>query len=262
MNGGGMEYPMMANDAATASNMFTVSLTCHEIAHTYFPFYTGINERKYAWIDEGMASLLPGDLLKEMGLAQQPLRFDVMQYSSAAGKESDLPLMTPSYQLRSGSYYLLSYSKSPIAFHLLRDDMGDERFKAALQAFIERWKGKHPTPFDLFFTFNDVAGEDYAWFWKPWFFDYGAYPDLAIEESEIKGKSGRLLIRKVGAMPVPIHLTIRLEENKQKIIHLPVSVWRDGNDTYEMKLKFEEEIRSIRLGDGEIPDVNPGNNSP
>ena len=261
MNGGGMEYPMMANDAATSSSMFTVSLTCHEIAHTYFPFYTGINERKYAWIDEGLASFLPGDLLKEMGLTQQPLRFDVMQYANAAGKESDLPLMTPSYQLRSGSYYLLSYAKAPIAFQLLRDDMGDDRFKAALQAFIERWKGKHPTPFDLFFTFNDVAGEDYAWFWKPWFFDYGAYPDLALEESEIKGKSGRLLIRKVGQMPVPIHLTINLEGSKQKVIHLPISVWREGNDTYEMKLKFEEAIRSIRLGDAEIPDVNMGNNS-
>jgi aminopeptidase N len=259
MNGGGMEYPMMANDAATQSSMFTYSLTCHEIAHTYFPFYTGINERKYAWIDEGMASFLPGDLMKEMGFTQQPLRFDVAQYLNAAGKESDLPLMTPSYQLRSGTYYMLSYAKSVIAFELLRDDMGDETFKKALKEFIHRWKGKHPTPFDLFFTFDDVAGEDHAWFWKPWFFDFG-YPDLAIEQSSIKGKAGSVVIRKIGHLPIPIHLKVTLEGNKQKILHLPVSVWRAGNDTYEMKLKFDEDIRSVRLGDVEIPDVNAGNN--
>lgn len=260
ISGGGMEYPMMANDAATRSRMYTYSLTCHEIAHTYFPFYTGINERKYAWIDEGLASFLPGDLMKDMGFTQQPHRFDVVQYLNTAGTESDLPLMTPSYQLRSSTYYMLSYSKATIAFELLRDDLGDEVFKKALHTFIERWKGKHPTPFDLFFTFDDVAGEDHAWLWKPWFFETG-YPDLAIEASSIKGKTGKVLIRKVGSLPIPIHLTVKLADNKQKILHLPVSVWRDGQDSYEMKLKFEEEILSLRLGDVEIPDVNTANNA-
>ena len=28
----------------------------HEIAHTYFPFYMGINETRYAYMDEGWAT--------------------------------------------------------------------------------------------------------------------------------------------------------------------------------------------------------------
>ena len=53
-----MEYPMMVNDRSIEDRMYMVSLTSHEIAHTYFPFYMGINETKYAWMDEGWASFI------------------------------------------------------------------------------------------------------------------------------------------------------------------------------------------------------------
>ncbi len=261
LQGGGMEYPMMANDAATTNAMYTYSLTCHEIAHTYFPFYMGLNEQKYAWIDEGLASFIPGDLLKAKGLSRNPLRYDVVQYSTIAGTETDVPLMIPSYQLRGKTYYSIVYSKAPVALAMLRDDMGAEVFQEALQEFIRRWNGKHPNPFDLFFTFDDVANENYDWFWKPWFFESG-YPDLGIASLDVKDKSGKIVIEKIGTIPIPIHLIVSLGNGSNKTLHLPVSVWRDGNSTYEMKLKFEESIETVRLGHPEIPDVNPKNNVP
>ncbi|HEY6160987.1 MAG TPA: peptidase, partial [Bacteroidia bacterium] len=48
-----MEYPMMVNDNPLESKAETVELTDHEIFHTFFPFYMGINQTKYAWMDEG-----------------------------------------------------------------------------------------------------------------------------------------------------------------------------------------------------------------
>ena len=33
-----------------------LNLTDHEIFHTMFPFYMGINETKYGWMDEGWAT--------------------------------------------------------------------------------------------------------------------------------------------------------------------------------------------------------------
>ena len=55
---GGMEFPMMANDGISPDINNNVMVTVHEIAHTYMPFYMGINERKYAWMDEGWAVML------------------------------------------------------------------------------------------------------------------------------------------------------------------------------------------------------------
>ena len=52
----GMEYPMMANDESYPDTTFSRFVAEHEIAHTYFPFYMGINETRYAFMDEGWAT--------------------------------------------------------------------------------------------------------------------------------------------------------------------------------------------------------------
>ena len=52
-----MEYPMMVNDNPVEDRAESIELTDHEIFHTMFPFYMGINETKYAWMDEGWATI-------------------------------------------------------------------------------------------------------------------------------------------------------------------------------------------------------------
>src|ERR1700722_4239305 len=52
----GMEYPMMANDETYEDTVFARFVAEHEIAHSYFPFYMGINESRYGFMDEGWAT--------------------------------------------------------------------------------------------------------------------------------------------------------------------------------------------------------------
>src|SRR5438045_8597499 len=52
-----MGYPMMVNDNPLEDHAESVELTDHEIFHTMFPFYMGINETKYAWMHEGWATI-------------------------------------------------------------------------------------------------------------------------------------------------------------------------------------------------------------
>jgi len=51
-----MEYPMMVNDSHTNDIRFSEFVQDHEIAHTWFPFYMGTNESRYAFMDEGWAT--------------------------------------------------------------------------------------------------------------------------------------------------------------------------------------------------------------
>jgi hypothetical protein len=53
-----MEYPMMVNDSQMGDPGFAQLVQDHEIAHTWFPFYMGINETRYAFMDEGWATTL------------------------------------------------------------------------------------------------------------------------------------------------------------------------------------------------------------
>ncbi|HWB64177.1 MAG TPA: hypothetical protein VG603_11740, partial [Chitinophagales bacterium] len=51
-----MEFPMMVNDSHDPDIADAELLQDHEMAHTYFPFYMGINETRYGYMDEGWAT--------------------------------------------------------------------------------------------------------------------------------------------------------------------------------------------------------------
>jgi len=63
---GGMESPMMVNEGDPSDREQAIGLIFHEISHSYFPFYMGTNERKYAWMDEGWATWLTYGILDQM----------------------------------------------------------------------------------------------------------------------------------------------------------------------------------------------------
>jgi len=90
---GGMEFPMMVNDGTTKTKQRTVSLTSHEIAHTYFPFYMGTNERKYAWMDEGWAIMLPFDFQQQMTPDYSQIDREIKGYNQFAGQSMEMPMI-------------------------------------------------------------------------------------------------------------------------------------------------------------------------
>ena len=180
---GGMEYPGMVNDGSNKDFNKTVYLTAHEVGHSYFPFYTGLNEQRYAWMDEGLITFFPRKVVQKLTRDSSFYAFEEMlnYYKGPAGTSSEIPLMIPSTNTGS-AYRFHAYAKPSVAFFELEKYLGTEVFNAGLQLFIKRWKGKHPIPWDLFFTFNEVAKEDLVWFWKPWFFSI----ELCRFESERK----------------------------------------------------------------------------
>jgi hypothetical protein len=251
---GGMEFPMMVNESDGGDRAGTVFVTTHEIAHTYFPFYMGINERRYAWMDEGWATMLPLDLQKELAPEGDPRARMNFRYLNTAGTMWDLPMMTLSGNLGNfRSYGFASYFKPGCAYDILRKTLGEEAFDKALRQYMSRWHGKHPSPYDFFFTFNDVTDQNLDWFFKPWFFESG-YPDLAIDKAEVEGDEMKVTIKRVGALPVPIEIragNMTMTES--------ASVWSDGKTSKTLTLPYTSGIE-IFLGSPYIPDADKSNN--
>lgn len=257
---GGMEFPMMCNDSAVPELWGTVHLTSHEISHTYFPFYMGINERKYAWMDEGWATMLPFDFQTENTPGYDPRSRNAQSYSEFAGRDTDLPMMVPSHQLRGASYRTASYRRPGAAYEFLRQFLGDEKFKNALREFINRWNGKHPVPYDFFFTFNNVLGEDLSWYWKPWFFE-NKYPDLSIEDSKLESGMIKLKIKNIGGLPLPVILKAFYQDGTNEIVfNKNADVWKNSADVLNVNLTPSKKIIKVELGTTKIPDAdNSGN---
>jgi hypothetical protein len=257
---GGMEYPMMVNQSAEVDDFYgMVHVTSHEILHSYFPFYMGTNERKYAWMDEGFAVSLPYGIQKRLAKGYEPEERNILNYNRNAGKEFEVPLMILTSNLKPKPYRMHSYVRSATAYAMLRDLLGDEKYNNALQEYIKRWNGKHPIPFDFFFTFEDVTKEDLYWFIKPWFYEQG-YPDLGIKDAKYVNGEVVISVEKLGNFPVPVYLEINLQNGGKVDVYHSAKVWKDGKNVFEVKVKTDSDFTSILLGNKRVPDVNSTNN--
>jgi hypothetical protein len=98
-----------------------------------------------------------------------------------------------------------------------------------------------------------------SWFWQPWFFDVG-FPDLKLSNAKPTQNGYRITVRNVGSMPVPIRLHIVYEDEEKEIINYSAATWKDKRKLFEFNIETDKKIRTLQLGDYEIPDVNPDNN--
>lgn len=254
---GGMEFPMIVNNGSMSSIANALGLAAHELAHQYMPFYMGTNERKYAWMDEGWAVMLPFDFQEPYGYERRD--GTVRSYESMAGTENDIPPMVLSIHLTGSPYRNAAYNRPGLAYMFLRDFMGDELFNKALKEYISRWNGKHPLPYDFFFTFNEVAGEDLSWFWNPWFYNY-SYPDLTIKEVKEENNKLFITVKRTGKTPVPVQLNFIYETDQESIIYKTADVWKDGKDDLIIEYSPQGKLMKIELGSNIIPDTNREDN--
>jgi Peptidase family M1 domain len=255
---GGMEYPMIVNDGTYPQFYSTVYVTSHEIAHTYFPFYMGTNERKYAWMDEGMATFIPYEFQQKEGGFNYELR-DSFIYDRTAGDETEMPPIIPSVFLEGNPYEIASYMRPGLAYHFLQETIGKQKFKKIFQEYIKRWHGKHTLPYDFFFTFDNLYYKDLSWFWKPWFFERD-FPDMAIKKVKYENDSIAVSIEKVGKIPLPIALVIKGKNGEADSLYRTASVWSDGSKEIIMNDKLNFKPMEIELGNLGIPDIDQSNN--
>ncbi len=247
---GGMEFPMMVNDGSEPTYASTVGLTSHEIAHTYFPFFMGTNEVKYAFMDEGWARMIPYKFQKEVG-KYNPIALQMKGFDERAGREFEVPPMVPSIQLKGQTYRMAAYNRPALAYLFLQDMMGEDKFREAMQYYIAVWKGKHPNPFDFFNIMSSFYGEDLSWYFKSWFFNWD-YPDL-----KLKFEGGtEYTVQNPGRLPLPVKIYLAEGTFKKLVYYQPASIWKDGKTTIKVELETPDKMTWYQLGDESIPDVN------
>ena len=83
------------------------------------------------------------------------------------------------------------------------------------------------------------------------------YPDLAIKEVN----KDTVTIKKIGILPVPVHVRITYKDGSHEEIYKTAEVWKNGNEFFEIKTNSNLEIDRIILSNKvEIPDINRTDN--
>jgi hypothetical protein len=153
---GGMEYPCITSISPTNSEKALESVIEHEVGHNWFQAIIGSNERKYAWMDEGINSYYDkrfdreASRFKEYWLNEEKNIADEKIFLSSLYQwNKDQPLNTGSDSLTELNYGLIAYTKGAAFMQLLEQKLGKPAFDKAMQLYFGQWKFKHPSPADL-----------------------------------------------------------------------------------------------------------------
>lgn len=256
-----MEYPMMVNDNPTPTHKDAVQLTTHEIFHSYFPFFMGINETQYAWMDEGWATIGESVISPKMGEPEDEGIFSKVRYERISGTDNYVPLITNTKEYSGAAYAANSYGKGGLCYYVLQDLLGDELYFKSLHQYMNDWNGKHPTPYDFFYSFNKASGKNLNWFWQKWFFGW-EYPDLAIKKAEVSGNALKVVVENKGGLPLPVYLTFISNKGKKSVMKYTASVWQNGDKEKIFVIpKPFSTVSKIELGNEFIPDKYYDDNS-
>jgi len=252
----GMEYPMMANDESYADTVFSRFVAEHEIAHSYFPFYMGINETRYGFMDEGMTTATEYLLnVFHMGRARADSFFKEFRINGWVMDTSpmeDLAIITPN---TTGDN---AYGKPALGYLALQEMLGDSLYRRALHEYIARWHGKHPTPWDYFRTYDDVTRQNLDWFWQRWFFDNG-YIDVGISSVARAANGTRVVLDNLGGIPAPVTLVVRYADGTADSLRQTSAIWKTDARRATVTLPARKRVQSVSLEGGIWMDANAAN---
>lgn len=125
---------------------------------------------------------------------------------------------------------------------------------------INRWKYKHPYPWDIFNTIEDVTGEDLSWFWRAWLYETWVL-DQAIDRVTITGNTTVISIRDLGKIPMPVNLRLTYDNGAIFDDTIPVTHWLNGFRSYEYEAPDYGTVIKVEIDpDRLFPDVDRSNN--
>jgi hypothetical protein len=233
--GGGQEYPMITfiDDVKDARELDHV--IAHEIGHNWFYGILANNERKYAWMDEGLdvyydtrytyekygddhlSSYLPGFARdKELSLIHYG-------YHTQALRHDDQAPNTSAEKLKPINYPLSAYIKPSLAFLYLEKYVGTDAFDNAMTKYYDQWKFKHPGPDDLKEVLSNELGIDLSWLFAG-FLDSNKQMDYAIKKVSNDNGQTKFVIENKGEINAPIKWSAYY---KNQLIS---SAWIEGFD--------------------------------
>jgi len=211
---GGMENAscIFYHERSVSGEQRIENLLAHEIAHQWFGDAVSELDWHHIWLSEGFATYLEdlyiehthgreafvASMLDEKG---QVLRFARRRLAPIV--DTTLPVST---RLLNKNVY----EKAGWVLHMLRHDMGDEKFRECVQTFYEKFKFKNALTNDFLEVVESVTGKEYDAFFQQWFHEAG-HPVLSFEWKK-KGRSIELNIRQHQEQHVfqfPIDIEIR-----------------------------------------------------
>ena len=262
----GMEYPMFVMVGYGAENSPSVFGTLdHEQGHQWFPMIVGSNERRYAWMDEGLNTYQNAFSNERRSPGTDAFPAYMTSWRDVVENGSQSAVMTPPDHIDEGALGAIGYRKPGALLLALRDNVvGRETMDRAMREYARRWSFKHPTPADFFRTIENVSGSDLSWFWNAFFYGTSVL-DIAIDGVTMRQSGDQrvaeISLRLVTSVPFPVTMRLKLNDGTTQDVRLPVEIWA-RSDRYTATVNVSHPVVGARLWpDPHVPDWNRVNDT-
>ena len=141
-------------------------------------------------------------------------------------------------------------------------------FDKAFHTYMERWQYKHPYPWDMWNTFEDVSGQDLDWFWRSWYYETWTL-DHAVESVSTVGGSGsssgairtEILVKDLGNVIMPVDLEITYADGSTTTTRISHEIWLSGVRSTTVSVSSAQPVVRVAIDPGfGVPDVDGSNN--
>jgi hypothetical protein len=217
---GGMEYAM-----ATMIKSHSLGTAIHEWMHSWYQQLMGTNESLYAWMDEGFTSFAESRVSAWLkGSKDWPLQGDYAGYYNLVRSRLEEPMSTHADHFNTNyAYGTAAYSKGSVFLGQLGYIIGEENLDKVLLEYYNRWKFKHPNPNDFIRVAQDVSGVELAWYKEYWLYTTKTI-DYKIDSVWSDEASTNVRIARVGAIPMPVDVTITFRDGSQEKHYVPLNL--------------------------------------
>lgn len=231
----------------------------HEIGHMWWPMVAGSDERNHAWMDEGMASFAEDLAFDDIFPGSDSGLNTMNGYLRIAGTDAETPSMRPADLYGPfGNRGMASYGKPATVMRSLRTILGPDVFDDAMRTYLRRWAFKHPNPLDLFWTYEDVTGQDLDWYFHPWMYTTGTM-DQAVTGVEQGRGAATILLEDRGEIPMPAIVEVVTDVGDRARKMMPVSAWNGRTGRMDVPIRGRV-VEVIVDPEQRFPDVNRRDN--
>ncbi|HEY6409460.1 MAG TPA: M1 family metallopeptidase, partial [Ktedonobacteraceae bacterium] len=173
---------MLMMDERAALDFDLVPVVAHELAHQWFGDLVTCRDWPNGWLNEGFATYFE-ELWSGHDLGVDYFKQSMLDLKNGYLSEDGHYRRPIVYHVYHNDGFELfdghMYNKGAWVLHILRHQLGDETFRRAVKAYLERYREREVITADLERTFEEVSGRSLAQFFQQWVYQ-GGYPAFEV----------------------------------------------------------------------------------
>ena len=203
-----------------------VDVVAHEIAHQWFGDSVTESTWSDLWLSEGFADYFAGLFIQRY--EGEPAFQQYMKHEAETYLTFEKQTRTPIHDTETEDLFKLlnanNYQKGAWVLHMLRSELGDEKFFRGIRIYYDAHKNSIAATEDLRAAFEKASGRDLKDFFARWVYGTG-HPRYELSwKWKANTKKVRLVLRQLQtepAFPNALPIDIMMSNGKRRIVLKP-----------------------------------------